>query len=517
MHLKTARWGRETVDSGEVEAAPSRHFAQLASILNHPEVSWPSFPSDGNSSARLMHGFNLKRSAPPVNPFDPRPRPPPPKTAIHTWLERLDKVFNRVLTSELHFVLEDRWSGEAQRLSKANLDHSEVRSVGDVSTYPPIIRHFYEKITPMDAVVEDTSCSSRLLSCEGDLMSLAQRPLNPIGLDTMVVPRNEKEVSLSSLPFDLTRHKDAQSSVAKDLLTRLEADVKGYATMTANESLFDFIGLEDVSQLLDPNHDKTALNNAFDRLQKALTTLSLVDHQEACEQMSNSVDLSNSVNGANDESAAVARLRFKLRRGARQHSYVEPNLLTRSLMSSTAHSDLRNVNPFLRDEDISLILNRLPVTLLRFNRVAHANRAKACLGRLRDLVSKLDACVPTISHIDNAMRVDFEASVEKTEVESAVDNLRRRVEQSAKTLVTQLLSDRHYVTEQGGQVFVDPRFLVFEYAFDILLRARQVEMVRSFVDATIEGDGRVQQVIYSKHDTIVYNFNLFSNLSFFPR
>lgn len=508
MHLKTARWGRETTDSGEVEAAPSRHFAQLAAVLNHPEVSWPCFPSDGNSSARLMHGFNLKRSAPPVNPFDPRPRPPPPKTAIHTWLERLDKVFNRVLTSQAHFVLEDRWSSEAQRLSRANLDHSEVRSVNlESDSYPPILRHYYETVMPMDAVVVDTSCASRLLSCEGDLMSLATRPLNPIGLGTMVAPRDEKEVSLTTLPFDLTRHKDAQSSVAKDLLTRLEADVKGYATMTANESLFDFIGLEDVSKLLDVNYDKTALNTAFDRLQDALASLANKDHEEACQALSSSIDLSNMVNHATDEAGAVSRLQFTLRRNARQHSHVEPNLLTRSLMSSSAHSDLRHVNPFLCDQDISLLLNRLPVTLLRFNRVAHANRARACLGRLRDLVSKLHDCLPTQPVIESAMRVDFEASVEKTEVESAVDNLRRRVEQSAKTLVTQLLSDRHYTCEEGGEVYVDPRFLVFEYAFDILLRARQVEMVRSFVATKQSGDssqdGIVQQMIMGAGKTTV--------------
>ena len=51
-HLKSARWGRETAESGEVEAAPSRHFAQLACLMNHPkDTQWPQLPADGTSAA----------------------------------------------------------------------------------------------------------------------------------------------------------------------------------------------------------------------------------------------------------------------------------------------------------------------------------------------------------------------------------------------------------------------------------------------------------------------------------
>mmetsp|Transcript_2150 Transcript_2150/g.2909 ORF Transcript_2150/g.2909 Transcript_2150/m.2909 type:complete len:4480 (+) Transcript_2150:77-13516(+) len=501
MHLKSARWGRETVDSGEVESAPSRHFAQLAALIQHASHNWPSLPADGNSTARLKHGFNLKRSAPPSNPFDPNPRPPPPKTAIHTWLEQLDRAFNKTMNSEPRYQLEDKWREEAQTLSRAKLDYSEVRSVGDVSAYSPVQRHYYETVPPLDAVVVDTSCAARVLSGDAEVMSLAKHPLAVIGLQQLVSLQSDKVKTLDSLPFDLTQHKDAQSAVAKDLLQRLEADVRAYASMTAQEKVFDLVGLEQVSLCLQPGFDYEKLNAGFDQLQKILLSLVARDHQEACQELCAAVDVANRLNEPEDEATAVAQLHFQLRRGARQHGFVEPNLLTRSLMSSSAATDLRNINPFLTDRDIAAMLDRLPVTLLRFNRVAHANRALACLGRLRELVVKLQECVLLSKPLEaDGMNIDEPVS----DSESRLANLSMRVEQSSKALVTQLLSDRHYVSESAqGVVSVDPRFLVFEYAFDILLRARQVEMVRSFVTATIEGDGRVQQMIMGAGKTTV--------------
>ena len=49
----------------------------------------------------------------------------------------------------------------------------------------------------------------------------------------------------------------------------------------------------------------------------------------------------------------------------------------------------------------------------------------------------------------------------------------------------------------------DPRFLVFEYVFDIVLRARQIEIVESFRSSTLNGDSRVQQMIMGAGKTTV--------------
>ena len=57
--------------------------------------------------------------------------------------------------------------------------------------------------------------------------------------------------------------------------------------------------------------------------------------------------------------------------------------------------------------------------------------------------------------------------------------------------------------DQSAVALYDPRFLVFEYIFDIMLRERQVEMVESFVTSCHQGDSRVQQMIMGAGKTTV--------------
>ena len=116
------------------------------------------------------------------------------------------------------------------------------------------------------------------------------------------------------------------------------------------------------------------------------------------------------------------------------------------------------MNPFLSVESANKLLASCS-TLLRLNRVAHARRALAALARLRSLLDKA--------------------------VTAPSDDAVTKVSQAAKALTAQLVSERHYAVldganQEGKIAILDPRFSVFEYAFDLLLRSRQVEMVRSF-------------------------------------
>jgi hypothetical protein len=46
--------------------------------------------------------------------------------------------------------------------------------------------------------------------------------------------------------------------------------------------------------------------------------------------------------------------------------------------------------------------------------------------------------------------------------------------QGASSLAEALAARRHYAAVEGDQLVLDPRFLLAEYVFDILLRDRQV-------------------------------------------
>jgi len=48
---------------------------------------------------------------------------------------------------------------------------------------------------------------------------------------------------------------------------------------------------------------------------------------------------------------------------------------------------------------------------------------------------------------------------------------------------------------QDAEFDYDPRFIVFEYLFNILLRQEQVNLVNSFVNAARRNESKVQQMI----------------------
>jgi len=697
-HLKHARWGRESAADAETEAQPSRLFATLAALLtekahqrnsssaaisssssgsvgsggsvgssgggNSSSDEWPDLPADGNSTARMNRGFDLKRRAPPPNPLDDMPRRPPPKTPIHVWLEHLDKSLRLSHGQPERRVLEQQWHSEASALANpaalglekhlhlavGEVPRQELLHLASVSPSQPckaLIRPVHEQVTPLDFVVEDTSCplrpvlpddpsgatatgssSAEMLAAaaanlKGDDVTAdanevaafrldaraAWRPLAaPLEIYKLVSPRPPAaEPPLQGLPFDLSTHGDAQSAVAEDLLARLEADVAGYAKMVHAEQLFDLQGVTDkdvatiaavhASSPQDAAQCLAQLCATLDTLEDQLARLAAYDQRIAGAALARSVDAANCLDlnhlvgasegmqeegtaappqGADDEaglgvgSEAERRLRFSLRRSARQYPPISPSLLTRALMAKDAASHLARANPFLPASVANgpQVLGGLPAVLLRLNRVAHARRATAAVGRCRDLALKLAksaaleraaivavetaaASLPSEESVlgssgvgvgSVSVAVAFTESTSKSSSSSSdksgssgiamIDNLSKRLQQASRVLVGQLLAERHYLSGPDGQdlasnitddhnssmssgetiatdkhlkpaVWLDPRFLVFEYGFDILLRARQVEMVRSFVEAAHTGESRVQQMIMGAGKTTV--------------
>ena len=191
------------------------------------------------------------------------------------------------------------------------------------------------------------------------------------------------------------------------------------------------------------------------------------------------------------------KLRFHLRRAARQYGNLDLSLLTRALMSTTATDDLRQVNPFLSSGAAAVLLSRLPETLLRLNRVAHARRALAALARVRGLLDKAVAAASAGGG-------------------GASEDAVTKVLQAAKALTTQLVSRRHYakVSTEGTEGAAasaaaagapwapSTRGSWSSSAFDLPLRGRQGNgaLLRGRV-AT--GESRVQQMIMGAGKTTV--------------
>ena len=86
-----------------------------------------------------------------------------------------------------------------------------------------------------------------------------------------------------------------------------------------------------------------------------------------------------------------------------------------------------------------------------------------------------------------------------TRTMTATESFARRMAHEGAFLVTMLRGRRFGVTDGN----LDPRFLVFEYMLDVLLRKRQVEMVQSFKSAAEAGDSSCQQMIMGAGKTTV--------------
>ena len=72
--------------------------------------------------------------------------------------------------------------------------------------------------------------------------------------------------------------------------------------------------------------------------------------------------------------------------------------------------------------------------------------------------------------------------------------------------------ERHYVdsTEDAGAIthVYDPRFLLFEFTWNILLRKSQVRMVRDYIHNILHGQSAVKQMIMGAGKTTVVSCDM---------
>src|SRR5687768_9314753 len=78
---------------------------------------------------------------------------------------------------------------------------------------------------------------------DSDRECMANKPLSMIGLEDYVTFIKSDSKLSADLKFDVSKHHDANSHVAKELLKRLDADMKTYATQANTEAQPRMIGL----------------------------------------------------------------------------------------------------------------------------------------------------------------------------------------------------------------------------------------------------------------------------------
>ena len=181
---------------------------------------------------------------------------------------------------------------------------------------------------------------------------------------------------------------------------------------------------------------------------------------------------------------SVDRLYFALRRLAGQEALMEPQFLFASTLSTTLRDDMKRLNPYIENSDMDVILRILIATIMRSSRVGHINRCILMAIKVQKLLKKAETASSS----------------------SEMSTLGVKAEQISKSFAKLLMTKRHFMArskEVKGAWNFDPRYLLFEFTWNIILRPKQYFMVVDFVEHLKQGKSKVKQLIMGAGKTAV--------------
>ena len=326
------------------------------------------------------------------------------------------------------------------------------------------------------------------------LKAFASRPLSPINVDAFVrflsrVDSRLPHVS-ADVPFDISGDRATKTHCSESTLQRITSDVRKYAQKTNAEAVPTLIGFSssDVESFhQSPNvlfKAQTQINNLITSLYTAMDfdRKSLWNLMQRALAIACSDERSDSPNtGSIDGETNFLLFRFG------QCSEREPSvwfeLLVASILSSTSEHDIRMLNPFLSRIAYTTVTSLTVVAMLTSIRISQTHRALTHLTKLVLLLRQ----------------------VKGTNQPKAKTRLSQEIILLSSTIANDLTSERHYMSfdPNAGKIRFDPRFLVFEFTYSIMLRKSQVILVNRFMDALRNNKSMCHQMIMGAGKTTV--------------
>ena len=340
------------------------------------------------------------------------------------------------------------------------------------------------------------------------LNDFAGQPLNAIGLDRFIelglAPQNDPNRRLplvgTTLPFDVSQHRQSQSQVAETMIKRFADEIAFYGN-SVNSKRTSFVRNltpGDVAKLIvAPDGPEFSRAKAqIDQLRDALLNQLQQDMHTTRSVLVGCLEHCNGVherfNGDMTEIYGrpltnTLRFGYLLGRYAGVNPKLDLELLIKLHLTSGEFTDhVRYVNPFLSPQAAAAVEQMLVTTMLHINRIGQTYRALAAAGQMTRLLDKL-------------------RSGKQTPLADELDR-------SAANLVSQVTCRRFYATEVAttdatGQpdtcLRVDPRFLAFEFIHNIILRGSQIELINKFMEAANRGGSMCHQMIMGAGKTTV--------------
>ncbi len=303
------------------------------------------------------------------------------------------------------------------------------------------------------------------------------------------------------LAFDVSGHDAANTAPAQSVLTRFREDVEAYAMQANTVPVFKLGQLTDkiVMQYFSADESASAAAEAVLRdvcsrskmLMKKLRHLQESDTAMVGDIVPLLEIVANFVSYEIIADSALTRAtktRYLLNRFSGQNSFVWVEFLFGVLLSTQGEKDLLKLNPYLSAEVIQSLLSIVSLVMLRANRLGQTNR---CIGTLISLESLLDKIV----------QIPFKDRARKGSV------LAPKLIQSSEDLSKMITMERYYMKKSSTAATnnnsiasavsydFDPRYLVFEFVWNIQLRQKQVDIVNDFRESLASDKSKVKQMI----------------------
>ena len=323
-------------------------------------------------------------------------------------------------------------------------------------------------------------CKALAVTSE-DLTNLSSFPLKELSsyIEYQTVTINAKTPTL-----DVGRHAAAQSAVAQSMLKRMKDDVVTHLKNDKPSPKLKCVSSEVLRVLFSGTDDAATRRKATQECIREVDAL-LAKLQELrakdIEAVHSTSLLSDAVVNCIDLSAGgfdgrLERSKFVLRRAASQATEVWLEFLFASILSSQGTQDLQRLNPYVSLSHIGEVTQLIMVSMLKANRVGHLSRC-------------VEATVVLLTLLRDALDTPPGPSSLGTFLQASDD-------------VANIISaGRHFVGSRQNDVHFDPRFLIFEFTWNILLRKKQVEIVLDFVAQVKSGNSKVKQMIMGEGKT----------------
>jgi hypothetical protein len=392
----------------------------------------------------------------------------------------LDNAYSRTIKEVLPYMVRKR--DQIEWHAPDYLTVYSLPNTAAVDTAPNLPRNL------LTATSANFACALRFLrtgAVGNDMSVVCGRTLEPIGLDAFIVQQTREQQGLqpvsATMPYDLSAHPAARSHIARTMLKRLTDDAAHYsqeANGAVDLKLRMFLDT-DLDMYVDQPQGKPlgAAMDAVARLVQSLRSLHDKDSAqvEALEKLL--CREANKVPG--DLSVSTDGIRHSLARLAQNEPLLGVEHVMTALLSTDAVQELTLWNPFLDASAVHSLLDTAAMYALHMVRLGHVRR---CLAEARDLMSHLTnlrsltaaaaRADPTIKQ-EIALKADLVASslsVQRIYMLNPRDT--NSTAHAGSALSYQQLSTQ--VPPDGACVMFDPRFLVFEYLHNVMLRQQQV-------------------------------------------